>query len=56
MNFSEEPLHHIALASFPGSGDEWIRDLIEQNTGIKKIRLNNCSLLGNQKYENLLGL
>ncbi|KAK3097608.1 hypothetical protein FSP39_011358 [Pinctada imbricata] len=34
FNFSEVPLPKTALASFPGSGNTWLRHLLQQATGL----------------------
>ena len=32
--FRDKPMIKIALASYPGAGNSWLRYLIEQTTGI----------------------
>nr|XP_002735861.2 PREDICTED: WSC domain-containing protein 2-like [Saccoglossus kowalevskii] len=34
LHFSNKPLPLVALASFPGSGNTWVRHLLQQATGI----------------------
>ena len=33
LRFSKHPLPRVALASFPGSGNTWVRHLVQQATG-----------------------
>ena len=40
LSFSDSPLPLTALASFPGSGNTWLRHLVQQSTG--KTRTCTC--------------
>ncbi|KAK2183803.1 hypothetical protein NP493_295g02021 [Ridgeia piscesae] len=44
LHFAKDPLPTTALASFPGSGNTWMRHLIQQSTGPVTIVCENVSI------------
>lgn len=47
IGLSSKPLPLISLASYPGSGNTWLRHLLQQATGMSSLKKNSVTLVDN---------